>query len=153
VTPVVEIADRTTHYPDQVLRQERWMSNRESDLPVPTTPGSVSVSLRGFADAKHAEGFGRVIAYTVGSISRFIDLQRLDGITVAFDYDDALAQLDRGYRATTPLTRTSNDQILGVAMAPAVLREGQVKAHLVFSASFVLPLENEDDEGAPTSRI
>ena len=67
-------------------------------------------------------------------------------VTIAHDYEDALAQLDRGYQATRPLTRTADDQLLGVAMAPAVLRDGVVKAHLVFHAPFVLPLEDEQSE-------
>ncbi|WP_137391928.1 hypothetical protein [Rhodoligotrophos defluvii] len=70
------------------------------DLPPSTAPDSIAVSARNFADTETAEQFTHVIAYTVRSISRYIDLDRLDGITVAYDYDDALAQLDRGYTPT-----------------------------------------------------
>lgn len=120
--------------------------SEQPDLPPPTAPESFQVSLRGFTDADEAEQFGNTMGMAVREISRFIDLERLDGVTVAYDYDDALSQLDRGYEATKPLTRTAGDQLLGVAMAPAVLREGAVKAHLVFHAPFVLPLEDEQSE-------
>ncbi|WP_137391927.1 hypothetical protein [Rhodoligotrophos defluvii] len=36
--------------------------------------------------------------------------------------------------------------MLGVAMAPAVLRDGVIKGHLVFHAPFVLPLERQEGD-------
>jgi hypothetical protein len=117
------------------------------ELPPQTAPESIGVSLRGFADVASAERFGNVIAETVRYISRTVNLERLDGITVAFDYDEALAQLDRGYPASKPLTRTGTDQIVGVAMAAAVLRNAIVKSHIVVHAPFVLGLEEEGTEG------
>lgn len=115
--------------------------------PPETAPENIPVSLRNFHDAEQAEHFGPIIASTVRTISRCIDLERLDGITVSFDYDDALAQLDRGFQPGRPLTRTADDHIQGVAMAAPVLRDGVVKAHLVFSAPVVFPLEDEGAEG------
>lgn len=118
----------------------------ENDSPFPTAPENIAVSARNFAETEKAERFGHTIANTVRAISRYIDLERLDGITVAFDYDEALAELDRGYQATRALTRTSDDKLLGVAMAAAVLRDGVVKGHLVFDAPSVLPLEEETND-------
>lgn len=102
------------------------------------------MTLRGFENAEHATRFGNEFAGYVRHISRLIDLERLDGITLAYDYDDALSQLDRGYKATRPLTRTNDDRIVGVAMSPAVIRNGVIKSHLVFHAHHVLPLEGGD---------
>lgn len=117
----------------------------EATLPPASAPDSIPVSLRGFADAAHAERFGHTIANTVRALSRHIDVERLDGITVAFDYDNALAEFDRGYEASRALTRTNDDGLVGVAMTPAVMRNGVVKAHLVFYAPMVLPLEDSED--------
>ena len=122
-------------------------SDDEQGIPPPTAPLSIGVSLRGFADRAAAERFGDVIANAVRAISSHINMERLDGITVAFDYDQALAELDRGYQASRPLARTASDQLVGVAMAPTVLRNGTVKSHMVFHAPFVLRLEEEDTEG------
>ena len=119
----------------------------EPKLPPPTAPANIGVSLRGFADAASAERFANVIVSAMRLISCCVNLERLDGVTVAFDYDEALAQLDRGYRASRPLTRTGTDQLVGVAMTPAVLRDGTVKSHIVFHAPFVLRLEEQDTEG------
>jgi hypothetical protein len=115
------------------------------ELPPPTAPSNIPVNLRGFADTESAERFGHVIAETVRAISSVANLERLDGITVAYDYDDALAQLDRGFQPSRPLTRTSTEEIAGVAMAAPVVRNRAVKSHLVFHAPFVLPLESEEN--------
>lgn len=122
------------------------MSPPDNDLPAPSAPDNIPVSLRNFADREAAERFGHLIANTIRTISCYLDLERLDGITVAYDYDAALAELDRGCETSEPLQRTASDEMLGVGMAPAVLRDGVVKGHVVFHAPFVLPLEDDKNE-------
>jgi hypothetical protein len=36
--------------------------------------------------------------------------------------------------------------VLGVAMAPAVTRDGKIKSHMLFNAGVLLPLEDERNE-------
>lgn len=79
------------------------------------------------------------------TISRVIDLERLDGVTLAYDYNEALAQLDRGYK-TDFVLKSSSDFAQGVAMTPSVLRDGVVKAHMVVNAAYVEPLERADTD-------
>ena len=119
------------------------MSKKSSD-PLPTAPNRLPVSVQGFENTDHAKAFASLIAHVVYEISCYIDLDRLDGITVAHDYDKALAHLDRGCPTTRPLTRTSSDQLSGVAMAPPVMRDGVIKGHVVFYAPVVLPIEQEE---------
>ena len=121
----------------------------EFDLPPPTAPTNFTVALQGFSNREDADRFGNTIAMTVQSISCIMNLERLDGITVAFDYDNALIQLDRGFNATIPLTRTNDGRLVGVGMAATVLRGGTVKAHLVLHAPYVMPLE---EQGTPAFR-
>lgn len=78
-------------------------------------------------------------------ISQSIDLTNLDGVTVAFDYDEALAELDRGYDTTYTLTATK-DAAIGVAMAPTVIRDGVIKTHLVLNANYALSILEEPGE-------
>jgi hypothetical protein len=66
-------------------------------LPSPTAPERLQISLKGFADESGARAFGETLGTFARVISRYIDLSNLDGITVAFDYPAALAELDRGY--------------------------------------------------------
>ena len=101
--------------------------NENDDLPPPTVPSNYPVAVHGFETTEHAERFAKVIGQMVNFLSCYIVLDRLDGITVAHDYDKALAQLDRGYKSEKTLKRTLSDSTFGVAMAPAVLRDGIVK--------------------------
>lgn len=104
--------------------------------PEPTMPQDISVSLRGFASEEGARDFGHAVLGAVRTISGLIDLERLDGITISFDYDEALASVDRGKEGLRPLSR-SDGEVIGIAMSPAVLRDGVVKVHLVFSADYI----------------
>jgi len=119
--------------------------NEETPLPT-TIPQNLCVSLRGFSDEVSARQFGELLGSIVSHISRQIDLEKLDGITAAFDYDEALSSLDRGFNAIRPLAKSQSDKILGVAMTPVVVRDGVVKAHMVFHAPFILGLKEDDSE-------
>ncbi len=121
------------------------VSEKEIESP-PTAPENIPVSARGFEDTETATRFAHVLAGVVKVVSRYIDLSRLDGITIAYDYDVALAALDRGCEGTRPLTRTNDDRVIGVAMAAAVLRSSVLKGHLIFYAPVVLPIEDDAHE-------
>lgn len=119
------------------------------DLPPSTMPSDVPFCVKGF----HDEEVGKRLAYAVADVIRvvgsFIDLTKLDGVTIACDYDEALTELDRGIDGLRPLTRSNTEEMQGVAMTPAVMRDGIVKSHLVFNAAYVVPLiadeATEDD--------
>src|ERR1700728_2515316 len=97
------------------------------DRPV-TMPDACSVCVKGFPE-EDAKRLGELIWLFVRELSRIIDLEHLDGITVADDYPAALRDLDRGFEATRPLTPTT-ENATGVAMTPAVLRDGVLKSHI-----------------------
>jgi hypothetical protein len=118
----------------------------EEELPPPTLPANLPLEERGFPDVETAEKAGHQVCCVLHYVSRFIDLERLDGVTIAFDYDDTLAQLDRGRSDLRPLSRTQTDQLSGVAMTPAVTRDGIVKSHIVLNASYMTGLD--DPEGS-----
>src|ERR1700730_13587511 len=80
-----------------------------------------------------------------GSLSRQIDLTALDSITIASDYAQALLDLDRGYETSHKLT-PSEGLAYGIAMTPAVVRDGKIKSHMVFNASVLLPLEDPQND-------
>jgi hypothetical protein len=109
-----------------------------------TAPENLSVSLRGFDTEEHAREFGNLVVAYVRELSRRIDLSALDGITIASDYAQALLDLDRGYVTSHKLT-ASEGLAYGIAMTPAVLREGKIKSHMLFNASVLLPLEDTQD--------
>ncbi|NSY39307.1 hypothetical protein [Leisingera sp. ANG59] len=107
-----------------------------------TIPSNIQFSARGFADEDFAKEAIYKLHSVLSAISQSIDLTNLDGVTVAFDYDEALLELDRGYETTYELTATRGVAI-GVAMAPTVIRDGVIKTHLVLNANYALSILEE----------
>ena len=110
------------------------------NLPPTTIPSDLSLTAKGFNDPEVATQFGRTILEFITVMGSSMDLATLDGVTLAVDYDAALAELDRGMEGLRPLSRSNSTEMQGVAMSPAVMRDGQVKTHLVFDASMLVPL-------------
>lgn len=121
-------------------------SDAVNDLPPPTAPASIPFHMRAFATAEYANHIANKLASYIHLISRCIDLSRLDGVTVAYDYDAALTELDRGVEGLRTLTRSNGDQIIGVGMAPAVIRDDVVKVHIVLNGSYVEDIDKDDSE-------
>jgi hypothetical protein len=116
------------------------------DLPLPTAPESISFNMRNFATEEAANRVANKLASYIRIISRTLDLSRLDGVTVAYDYDAALAELDRGVQGLSTLSRSNDDQLIGVGMAPAVIRDGVVKVHIILNAPYVEDIENDQED-------
>lgn len=110
------------------------------NLPKSTTPVELNVRVTGFDNQEAATTLGRALAEAVAVFGWFMDLSTLDGVTVGFDYDDALASIDQGMDGLPPLDRTDSDEHQGVAKACRVVRDGVVKTHLVFGAEQLAPL-------------
>jgi hypothetical protein len=102
-----------------------------SDLPPPSIPENLPFTFHGIANKDGEELWRQILTSTISS---YLNLQRLDGVTVAVDYAGALAALDRGFPVSVPL-KPSTELAQGVAMAPLVFRDGVVKAHLMLDAS------------------
>jgi len=111
----------------------------------PTAPASIPMSMRAFASEEEATSFANIVADHVRAISRYINLSNLDGVTVAYDYHQALSELDRGYETSYQL-QASTEYVVGVAMTPSVLRDGQLKSHIVLNAPYVMPLADFEHE-------
>lgn len=95
---------------------------------------SYSLTLHDFGDAVLAQEYNEILQAVIAALARDIPLHELDGITIASDYDDALAKLDRGDPALPPVTSGALGYGIGVAMPVAVLRNGRRKEHLVLAA-------------------
>ena len=84
------------------------------------------------------------------ALSRIFDLGGLDDVTVAYDYAQALLELDVGH-ATNHQLKPSSGDVVGIAMTPTVLRDGVLKSHIVLNAAFIESLDTPDSEGYPHS--
>ncbi|WP_436356425.1 hypothetical protein [Brevundimonas sp. CEF1] len=121
------------------------MSDDEAiELPETTVPAGLGASVQGFTSEEGARELGSVVLEWICGLGRLINLSTLDGVTIAIDYDAALASLDRGLDGLRPLSRSNSEEMQGVAMSPAVLRDGRVKTHLIFNAGPIAALAVKD---------
>ena len=121
----------------------------EPELPPATAPKEFPLSVSGnFENDAQARKFADSVYAAIQILSSYINLERLDGVTVADDYDGALQRLDRGFLPSRPLTRSNSERAVGVAMSPAVKRDGVVKAHLLFCTWAIRAITNSDDQEA-----
>ncbi|MGE0830972.1 MAG: hypothetical protein AB7O04_16685 [Hyphomonadaceae bacterium] len=102
----------------------------------PTLPDSISITFQGYPDRDEGERLAGVLIDCVRSVSSVIDLGSLDGLTLAHDYRNAVHTLDRGCDNPSP-PRLSDAETIGVGIVLAVVRNGQVKNHIVFRADAV----------------
>ena len=107
-------------------------------------PDQFAIQARGFTDADTATRLATAVGEVVRALAVKFDLMGLDGITLAVDYNEALLDLDRGYETNYRLTPT-NSHVIGVAMTPSVLRDGNLKSHIVLNAAHIAPLLDPDD--------
>lgn len=127
------------------------MSDGEAiELPETTVPAGLVMSVQGFTSEEGAKQLGYAVLSCVNTLGRLIDLSTLDGVTIAIDYDAALAELDRGVDGLRPLSRSDSPEMQGVAMSTPVMRNGQVKSHIILNAAVVAALAVED---APKDEI
>ena len=58
-----------------------------------SAPQNVAVSLRGFLDVTEAHELAHAAVAAIKIIGETLDLSGLDGVTIGYDYDDALASV------------------------------------------------------------
>lgn len=114
---------------------------------LPTSvPNGVRIGVSGNFSEDFALTLGRVTERLLKELGKVIDLRTLDGVTIAGDYEQALRQLDRGFVSSRVLAPTK-DIATGVAMAPMVLRDGNLKTHIVLDTEVFKPLADQSDPG------
>lgn len=108
------------------------------------TDFSYRVTLHDFGDDVLAQEYAAILQSVVGALSRDIPLHDLDGVTIAPDYGDALATLDRGDPDLPPVTSGALGYGVGVAKPVTVIREGKPKSHLVLAAGIAAAWISDD---------
>lgn len=127
--------------PSEVGKINSDLLTRPSSLP------EISAEMRGFASEQEAREVGGVLLGLLRVFGTFLNLEKLIAVTVAFNYDQALAEIHHGFPSNKKLTKTQDDFATGVAMAATVLQDGKPFSHLVINAAVVYPLR-EESEGA-----
>lgn len=123
------------------------MSDGDNPPSQTTAPAHVRVQIVGLGPEFDASKIEDGLTRLVRQIGRNIDLTRLDGVTLAIDYAEALLNLDRGYESEHRLQATRGDRGVGVAMSPTVIRDGVRKSHIVMNANVFFNMLNDGHEG------
>lgn len=95
---------------------------------------SYTVTLADFGDTVLAQEYADILRAVVAELGRDLPLHDLDGITIAADYDTALANLDRGDPELPPVPSGALGYGRGVAKPVTVNRDAKRKQHLVIAA-------------------
>ncbi|RQP21860.1 BTB/POZ domain-containing protein [Piscinibacter terrae] len=127
--------------------EEQATSQAEKSIDrLPTAPEGYNICLRAFDSEERARSVGDTIAFVIREVSRVLDLSRLDGVTVAYDYAEALRDLDRGFTGNTGELKASDNEVVGIAITTSVLRDGIAKSHIVLHAAYVEQLTDPKNE-------
>lgn len=118
----------------------------EPDLPRSTAPEQFNVCCRGFNDEGDARAIGTAVGEWIRGLGSVFDLSHLDGVTIAYDYTQALVEIDRGYESAHRLASTDDGHAVGVAMTPSVIRSGVLKSHIVLNAAHVESVVDESND-------
>jgi len=98
-------------------------------------------------DQTKAEAIARVVGMVVDACAPYLPLSKLESIIFPQDYPAALRNLDRGFETRTPLEGTETESKIGIAMAPLVIRDGEVRSCIVMRAWLGEALLKPEDDG------
>jgi hypothetical protein len=119
----------------------------------PLTLPDIGVDLRCFDSEERAKRVGDAVSSLLQIFGRLLNLKRLLRVIVAYDYHETLAGIERGTPAEKPLRATNDEIAVGIAMAPAVMHEGEPRSIMVLNANLVSVLgETETPENEAARR-
>jgi Protein of unknown function (DUF4238) len=117
-------------------------TNGEADHPHPL---NYSIDFPDANDEEIAATVAFVVRLVISELSLVLPLCRLEGITFALDYTSALRNLERGFLVPAGLAPTNDDIGVGVAMAPLVVRDGDIKVRILIRGDLGLALIANDE--------
>lgn len=97
-------------------------------------------------DAEWTPRFVSTVQALVTSITQALNLSNVDGITIGFNYDLALASVDLGYESDIAKRYTNKNGIIGVGKTLRVRRGGAVRMHVVFNGEAIFDLVEHEPE-------
>ena len=107
---------------------------------------SYSVVLNDFGDEAYEQRVTEILKIVIEVFEdKFIPIHRLDGITFAVDYAEALQKLDRGPGVNRGIAPSAGANPDSVAMPIAVRRDDSIKTHIVIRDNLAQQLISEDE--------
>lgn len=114
------------------------------DMPT-SVPANTQIRLIGVPDDQALlSKVGEAIGYITSNCGRYMDLSILDGITVGWNYDEALQAVDLGYESSVAKSYTNTADLIGVAKTLRVRRGDAIKAHVVYNANALSYLSDHE---------
>ena len=142
--------------PNSSESSEKADSDFEAFLARSTTLPDVTITLIEFASEELANQLAGILRAHLSIFGRILDLSGLAQVYVSYDYRSTLATLERGFETNRPLSPTEDEVAVGIAMAPAVVREGKVKSVIVLSAphfASLLPSQEVPENGSKLDQL
>ena len=109
-------------------------------------PLNVRVTLSGDFEEAATKQIGSAVKEILAQACWTIPLDRLDGITFADNYAQALQELDHGFPAKRPVTTYDTEKGKGYAQSLTILRDGVVKSHVIIHGSIARALIDDDTQ-------
>lgn len=111
----------------------------DPDIAVPNfmLPPDTKIRSIGFNDCDETQAFLAALTDVILHCSETMDLARLDGITVGFDFDIAVQSVDLGFDSEHAKTYTNDGDFICVAKALNVIRKDRIFSHVVYNANLI----------------
>lgn len=110
----------------------------DPQLPPISVDDTVQYSMIGsFRSEGDAELLAKKVQSFITNFSRCMDLSGLGGVTIADDLRQGVQGLDRGYTPSSDFALTNDAVASAIATTPTVIRDGQIKSHIVFSSQSI----------------
>lgn len=131
--------------PNESGSEENDLPIDDQETPAETLPAGCAVNIRGWENDNEADAreFGGGVMALTKSLSRHLDLSRLESIVIGWDYAEALASVDRG-NGIPPAAPTANEYGQGGAMALHVIRDDEIWSVVVIWTGLVRQLNDAD---------
>ncbi len=110
----------------------------------PSTMPPIGIDLNGYATEDFAKSIGEATHAWLRLLGKILNLKRLKQVVVAYNYNEALANVDQGAPVSGPLKATNDEIVVGIAMTPTVLHEGEAMSVMVLNAAYMEVLAGEE---------
>lgn len=114
------------------------------DQSINTVPANTQIQLRGFNESKETQNFIAALKDVLLDCGEMMDLGRLAGITVGFDFDDAVQSVELGIESSHAKSYTKDGDFICVGKAMNVIRDGMVMSHVVYNANVIWPISDQE---------
>lgn len=104
----------------------------------------VQVSVLGLKE-ELGRAVGEDVVCLIRILSTTLNLERLERVVIALDYEQALRDVDRGTNYASIPAPTRDEFVQGVAMAVKVMRDEEVRVCVVLNAAYVYAISDPEN--------